>query len=183
MWGNRNDLSLSAGDSNVKLSSFLDDIDHLKSQILVNDTNKIWLHVENIQNSEGRKELSIIMDNAGLEMVTDLCLAVYCISQKLFDQINFHIKRIPWFVSDVTYDDLNWVLLQMRNDSEDLQRLAESCLAYLNSKQFQIIQEGYWTLPLPYHVMSFQDPKLYDMLSQSKLIIFKGSTFTYIINN
>lgn len=174
MWGNRNDLSLSAGDSNIKLSNFMEDIEHLNSHILVNHTNEIWLHIENIQNSEGRRELSIIMDNAGLEVVTDLCLAVYCISQKLFDQINFHVKKIPWFVSDTTFHDLHWILLQMRNGSADLQRLAESCLGYLNSKQFQIVEEGYWTLPLPFHVMPVQDPKLYERLTESKLIIFKG---------
>jgi hypothetical protein len=115
------------------------------------------------------------MDNSGLEMVADLCLAVYCISHKLFDRVNFYVKKIPWFVSDTTSNDLKWALQYMENDCTELQHFAEKCRAYLHSNQFQVLEESYFTLPLPYHVMQEEDPKLYKKLCRSQLIIFKGA--------
>jgi hypothetical protein len=130
-------------------------------------------HIQN--NPYDNKELSIIMDNSGLEMVADLCLAVYCISHKLFDRVNFYVKKIPWFVSDTTCNDLKWALQYMENDCTELQHFAEKCRAYLHSNQFQVLEESYFTLPLPYHVMQEEDPKLYKKLCRSQLIIFKGA--------
>lgn len=179
LWGNRNDLSISAGKPETKLSSICDDIEELNSHILVNDGQQVWLHVEQLKSASDNKELRIIMDNCGLEMITDLCFAIYCISQKLFNRVYFYIKKIPWFVSDVTFKDFHWVLQQMKNNektgSTDLPQLAEKCLSYLSSGQFQIIEESFWTLPLPYYVMKDEDPKLYENLSHSQLIIFKGA--------
>lgn len=114
------------------------------------------------------------MDNSGLEMVADLCLAVYCLSHKLFDRVVFYVKRIPWFVSDTTFSDLKWALLYMEKDIPELQTFASKCVGYLDSEQFRVVEEGYFTLPLPYHVMNKEDPKLYSKLSRSQLLIFKG---------
>lgn len=134
--------------------------------------------MKDVQNYPYTKELSIIMDNSGLEMVADLSLAVYCISHKLFDRVNFYVKKIPWFVSDTTFNDLKWALRYMKNDCTELQQFAEKCLAYLDSNQFQVIEESYFTLPLPYHVMNEEDPQLYKKLCQSQLLIFKGAYYT-----
>lgn len=130
--------------------------------------------MEQVQKDFRNKELGIIMDNSGLEMVADLCLAVYCISHQLFDRVIFYVKKIPWFVSDTTFDDLQWALHYMEKDVPEMQCFASKCLGYLDSQQFQVVEEGYFTLPLPYHVMNKEDPDLYNKLSQSQLLIFKG---------
>ncbi|KAK4037897.1 damage-control phosphatase ARMT1 [Daphnia magna] len=174
LWANRNDLSLSGGNAETKPGSFLDDVEQLSSHILVNNANELWLYVEQVQKDFRNKELGIIMDNSGLEMVADLCLAVYCISHQLFDRVIFYVKKIPWFVSDTTFDDLQWALHYMEKDVPEMQCFASKCLGYLDSQQFQVVEEGYFTLPLPYHVMNKEDPDLYNKLSQSQLLIFKG---------
>lgn len=148
----------------------------------MNQSSEIWQHVERVKKNPGSRTLSIITDNAGLEIVTDLCLAVFCISQNLFDRVDFYVKKIPWFVSDVTFKDLLWVLQEISGNSispkstfsKDSQWLGESCLQFLQCERFRIIEESYWTLPLPYHVMNTEDPKLYEKLSKSDLLIFKG---------
>ena len=155
----------------------------MDSYILVNESHDVWLHVNQLKNKEnGKKELRIIMDNCGLEMITDLCFAVFCLSHKLFDRVYFYVKKIPWFVSDVTLKDFHWTLEQMKSGnsgSTDLNQLVEKCLTYLNSQQFLLVEENFWTLPLPYHVMQEEDPILYDDLSQSQLIVFKGMDGTF----
>lgn len=47
----------------------------------------------------------IILDNAGYELFTDLCLADYLITFKFVNTVRFHGKVIPWFISDVTSKD------------------------------------------------------------------------------
>lgn len=135
-----------------------------------------------LRQSNQTGELTIILDNTGLEFVADLCFAVFCLSRQLFTKVNFHVKKIPWFVSDVTAQDFKWTLDQMRtNDSNDavLKRIAEKCQDYLDNGQFEIVEEVFWTSPLPYHVMSKEVPELYHKLSQSKLLVFKGTNGHY----
>lgn len=52
----------------------------------------------------------IICDNAGYELFTDLCLASFLIEQKIVQKIRFHVKKLPWFVSDVTPRDFKYTI-------------------------------------------------------------------------
>lgn len=163
----------------MQTKHILEDITGLDSRILIDDSEKLWLHVKHLEERSSR-ELSIVMDNSGLEMFADLCFAIYCLSHKLFDTVKLYVKKIPWFVSDVTPIDIEWAIQQMKSfrdcsgDNSKLKMFAEKCLVYLDSDQLQILAEGFWTLPLPYHVMPEKDPKLFHTLGQSQLIIFKG---------
>ena len=74
------------------------------------------------------KHVGIVLDNAGFEVFTDLCLAHSLVATGLAskvrccecvhpwahsEQVTMHVKRIPWFVSDVTMTDFEWVLAQL----------------------------------------------------------------------
>ncbi|CAH2098597.1 unnamed protein product [Euphydryas editha] len=52
----------------------------------------------------------IVCDNAGYELFTDLCVANFLVSQGIVRKVRFHVKRIPWFVSDVTPKDFKHVI-------------------------------------------------------------------------
>ena len=54
-----------------------------------------------------------VLDNVGLELVTDLCLAEWLLNAGLADCVHFHCKQLPWFVSDALKSDFNWTLQQM----------------------------------------------------------------------
>ena len=173
LWGNRNDLCVTGGDTEAKYSQVLADMHNLQSNILVNDVDKVWQYLESIRSDAG--DLSIIMDNCGLEMVAELCLAVFLLAHCYFRRVVFYVKKMPWFVSDVVAKDFHSTLERMRQpDSSGLQDLAERCLHHLSSGQFQVVEESYWTGPLPYHVMADQDPALFKQLSSNRLLIFKG---------
>ncbi len=82
---------------------------------------------------KGSETIDIVLDNAGFELFTDLCLAhvlvTVCKASKVnllwvmrptkrhahvfLGQVVFHAKRIPWFVSDVTLPDFEWTLAQL----------------------------------------------------------------------
>ena len=52
-----------------------------------------------------------MLDNAGLELYTDLVLADVLVSEGLApDGVVLHGKQLPWFVSDTLRSDLNAVV-------------------------------------------------------------------------
>lgn len=77
----------------------------------------------------------IILDNAGYELFTDLCLADYLVTYKFVNIVRFHGKAIPWFVSDVTSQDftatINYIAHTSR--SETLKELGKRWEGYIKS--------------------------------------------------
>ncbi len=89
---------------------------------------------------KGGETIDIVLDNAGFELFTDLCLAhvlvTVCKASKVnhalamystkrhihvfLGQVVFHAKRIPWFVSDVTLPDFEWALAQLEQSGSRL---------------------------------------------------------------
>ena len=143
----------------------------LQPYILVNDEDKIWLYLK--RNSIDR--LDIILDNAGFELFCDLCLADYLISLKLAKKIYFHCKNMPWFVSDVTSVDWFWTLKQMQQvDIIVLQQLGIRWENYMNTSQWVLENDMFWTTPFEFIRMAAISPILYSDLQKSQLLLFKG---------
>ena len=79
LWGNKCDLSISAGTSQSFHHDPLEQIDLFKSRLLVDDSDDI---VDYILEKSQAGTVDIIMDNAGFELISDLCLADYLTSCK-----------------------------------------------------------------------------------------------------
>jgi hypothetical protein len=96
------------------------ELDELKPNILTNDLevacDKYILKLRPPQ------QVGIVLDNAGLEIFVDLCLADFFISKGLSSKVILHGKAIPWFVSDCTIYDLEWVLGQLVESKNDCLR-------------------------------------------------------------
>merc|ERR1719270_259814 len=57
--------------------------------------------------------IDIVMDNAGFELFSDLCLADFLITTGLASMVRLRVKVHPWFVSDTSKKDIDWVLQEM----------------------------------------------------------------------
>ncbi|RSH77335.1 uncharacterized protein EHS24_003294 [Apiotrichum porosum] len=77
-----------------------------EKNILGNDLHKLADYVLTLKG--GR--VDFVLDNAGFELYCDLVYADWLIQAGICSQIVFHGKRIPWFVSDVTRKDWDWIL-------------------------------------------------------------------------
>ncbi|KHJ90248.1 hypothetical protein OESDEN_09909 [Oesophagostomum dentatum] len=115
LWGNKCDLSLSCGESSVLKQSPTEATRTLDSFILCND---IKTAIESFllklkPNKKGLRELHIVLDNAGPELVGDLVLAEYLMESKLVDKTVLHGKEYPYFVSDVTGGDFEWTMAEL----------------------------------------------------------------------
>ncbi|XP_055494986.1 damage-control phosphatase ARMT1 isoform X1 [Leucoraja erinacea] len=179
LWGNRCDLSISAGVANSQKLNPLTTLDSLKPLILVDDFESVWCCLINSKR-KGTSEtactrVDIVLDNSGFELVADLILADFLITSQLADEIHFHGKSIPWYVSDTTKTDFDWTLKQMKTSCH----LQMSCcgVAWENNvtKGVWIYQDHpFWTFPHAFCDMSLVANDLYAELQKSNLIFFKG---------
>jgi hypothetical protein len=150
----------------------------LKTHVLINHQSSIFNYLYDQQAFLLNFDVSIdfVLDNAGFELLTDLCFADFLISKRLCSRITLYLKCLPWFVSDATTHDLMWLI-------EELNKSSSSPVWQIASKRWkQHIQNGQWiiqthrffTLPYDYSQMQQISPELYSTMSQSKLVIFKG---------
>ena len=49
--------------------------------------------------------LVLVLDNAGFELITDLCLLTYMMDAGIIKSASIHVKTRPWFVSDTMKTD------------------------------------------------------------------------------
>nr|CAI5827285.1 unnamed protein product [Callosobruchus analis] len=171
LWGNKCDLSISLG--KMADNSILMDTAALDDHILCNHCEAIW---EAVSGTKAQSHtITIVFDNAGYEVFTDLCIADYIITTKLADNIMLYVKTIPWFISDVMTHDLYWMLDQMKkSDDKYLKPLGEKWSQYLQDGVWKVVESHFWTLPFDYTHMKKVDPDLYNELGKSKVVFFKG---------
>nr|CAB3223159.1 UPF0364 protein C6orf211 homolog [Phallusia mammillata] len=179
LWGNKCDLSISGGEENAQSTAGPhENLQALHKFVLVNGIDKMWKHLNTVQKNK-QVHIDIILDNAGFELFTDLVLCEFLLKTKLVDSIRLHPKIMPWFVSDVTNSDFQWTLDRL--ESEPLDGVAEfigSLRERINDKQIQLERSDamtmFWSFPDAFCRMQKSSPQLYNYLSKSDLIIFKG---------
>jgi len=174
LWGNKCDLSISAGASNYQTN--VDPVGQaklLQSHVLGDDdTPRVWHMLTPVKPT---RCVDIVLDNAGFELFTDLCLAEFLISSGTASRVRFYGKKIPWFVSDVTASDWLWSLEQLaKSSSVALCQLGQRWLQYLSDGVWQFSTHPFWTLPHDFTSMKSAARDLYDDLSTADLVIFKG---------
>ncbi|KAF8808126.1 DUF89-domain-containing protein [Phlegmacium glaucopus] len=187
LWGNSTDLSLLINMTEDQIKSLQSTGgDHLaatEKNILGNDMNRLWEHVKDLREKTGGR-IDFILDNAGFELYCDCVYADFLIQSGLATQIRFHGKRYPWFVSDVTKKDWEWLLNIMvygqlfPNASdvelESLRRLGARWKQYEKEGKWIYEQHPFWCAGYTYWDLHSEAPDLFLHLSRSDLVIFKG---------
>lgn len=179
LWGNRCDLSISAGRENSQKGSPVDSLADLRRFILVDDSAKVWSALTPVPGSEGARRtgvrVDIVLDNSAFELVTDLVLADFMVSVGLAKEVRFHGKSIPWFVSDVNRQDFDWTVSQTAALHDEH---ASSCGAqwkrHVKDGAWSYHDHRFWTLPHEFCDMPADASDLYSTLQGSDLILFKG---------
>lgn len=123
----------------------------------------------------GPCRVDIVLDNAGFELVSDLCLAEFLTASNLASEIHFHAKAFPWFVSDVTQSDLDYTLQHfMKSNSLAMSTFVNQWKNRLDSGIWTFEVHDFWTTPFRYCDMKLYCPDIYSELEKSSLVIFKG---------
>lgn len=172
LWGNRCDLSISASQENSQTESILDQLHHLEPNILVNDTKQV---LNCLRSNVKDRAIDIVLDNAGFELVTDLCLAEVLLMCGWADFIRMHGKAMPWFVSDVTNSDFEWTLDSLVKSSRpSMAYFGELWRQRLEKKSWMFTIEDFWTIPYDFAKMKTSASSLYESFKDSKIVFFKG---------
>ena len=120
------------------------------------------------------RRLDFVIDNAGSELIVDMLLADWLLSQGHYAQVIFHAKSYPWFVSDNTpHDILQTIQLAAQCQGEvGVQGLRWR--AHLQNDRFRIATHPYWTTLGSFPDMHRLAPTLHTFLAGSAMLILKG---------
>ena len=121
------------------------------------------------------RRVDFVLDNVGLELVSDLCLVEWLLSTGLADTVHLHCKQLPWFVSDALKSDVLWTLQQMvASDNSSLAQLGSCCQERIESGSIVLKDHYFWTTSFEYAAMERVAPDLYADLTLAFLVFFKG---------
>jgi hypothetical protein len=200
LWGNATDLSLLTTISMEELHSRQGRKarEAAKRNVIVDDTSSVAAYLTTLPSKpkEG-SEMHIVLDNAGFELLADLVLALWLLKAGYAKRVVLHGKGRPWFVSDVTGRDLEFLFDSLMNasassmsdddqvDSQPFGPLTEGEAAPLREFGAVLRSElGYgrlvyetdllWTTQHHFGRMEAMAPELYARLAGSQLVVFKG---------
>lgn len=174
LWGNKCDLSISAGDKAVASGDPVSALQHLQDNILTDNKKEAW---QFLANKSTGSIIDIVMDNSGFELFTDLCLADFLVSSGVASKVRMRVKDQPWFVSDTTIPDITWTMNQMSRASDNTKPLADlskKWSSYFQTGVWVVKADSFWTYPHSFNLMTSTDPDLYLELGEADMIIFKG---------
>lgn len=157
LWGNKSDLS------QLKVQRELSDKDHT----LLDHSRSIAIFL-----AKQTKQLDIVLDNSGVELFTDLVLAVRLLQMEVVEKCILHAKSNPTFVSDATIADVMGLVAHLDECGRgSLVSFAQDVKSWINSDRLEVHDHQFWNAPLHFYELA---PDLDEDLSKSDLIIFKG---------
>ncbi|KAI9677399.1 MAG: hypothetical protein M1817_006352 [Caeruleum heppii] len=203
LWGNATDLSLltSLTYEDIQKLQGSDARKKAEKNIISNDLAAAYKRLKAAQKQSVDKDrrVDIVLDNAGFELFVDLILAGYLLATNLATHIVLHPKAIPWFVSDVVPADFAALLNALADpqgfyssaseddkhagkDPQPLSNKEVEELSFLFQHWSELQQEGkliirpnlFWTHGGSYWRLPRTEPRLYEDLKESELVLFKG---------
>ncbi|KIY73593.1 DUF89-domain-containing protein [Cylindrobasidium torrendii FP15055 ss-10] len=187
LWGNSTDLSLLINMTEEQIKQLQSTGgEHLATaerNILGNNLTDIWQVVHELGDKPQRR-IDFVLDNAGFELYCDCVYADFLIQSGLATEIRFHGKRYPWFVSDVTRKDWEWLLNVMvyghlfpkatEQENESLRKMGRRWKQYEKEGKWVYEQHPFWCTGYVFWELHSEAPDLFLHLSKSDLVIFKG---------
>ena len=202
LWGNATDLSLLTSLTYEDIQKLQGSEARKASEknIIVNNLEAAYDVLKQAK-KEGKtdRRVDIVLDNAGFELYVDLILAGFLLSAGLATNIILHPKSIPWFVSDVLPADFAALLNALaspqsfystpsedeksagktpeplsQNEVDDLTFLFQEWAQFHAEGQLMLRPNHFWTEGGSYWRLPTSEPRLYEDLKESELVIFKG---------
>ena len=113
--------------SQNKDAGLISNIEQLKDRILVNHAELVWKLLKDCNLKKITQRTDFVLDNAGFEMFTDLCLAEFILHSNVTKNVYLHLNNLPWFVADSRGRYLLWMLGKIKNT-------ASEAVAYIGNK-------------------------------------------------
>lgn len=108
-----------------------------------------------------------------MELFADLQLCDYLIRKDIAQKITFHGKYFPWFVSDVTENDLDYTL-NFLGSIQNCRATTERWKSYIQESRWLFQFDPFWNTPIAYWHLKESAIHLWNQFSKSSLVIWKG---------
>ncbi|KAJ3065431.1 hypothetical protein HDU98_011206, partial [Podochytrium sp. JEL0797] len=121
------------------------------------------------------------------ELFSDLLLADYLHLTTRVSHTTFHCKSQPWFVSDTTTRDFEWLLSALEDpvaffgitavpeaSVSAMQALARRWKAYIKDGVWILESDPVWCTFWAHHHLEVESPHVFAQLQRAKLVVFKG---------
>ncbi len=168
LWGNQADLSLwpVGAEKNPIYASQK----NLKDHLLEDHSKQIIKTLT--KSKEHSRQVDIMLDNAGFELVSDLGLAEVLLASDLASTIILHLKAHPTYVSDVIQEDIQITVDYLKSSSSNhISSFGKRLEGYLEEKKILLKADYFWNSPL---AMWELPAALKAGLKDSTLLISKG---------
>lgn len=176
VYSNRIDLSyhtLTQDNKNridTNTDTLIDILNNEKNNIIINDTNDVIKYMKDKNNK--LSSIHIICDNSGNELLCDLVLVYYVLTNNIINNITMHVKQYPTFVSDATTNDVIHTIQTMCNHSNStISQCGQLLQQYIDNNTLNIISHSFWNSYYCYDKLS---DDLINILKQSDLTLIKG---------
>merc|ERR1711937_176689 len=182
LWGNRMDLSIwpadatSDAESTERAKNAMGEVlKNSKKMLLADQSEDVWNAIASKGSPPaGALQMDIIADNAGFELITDLCLADFLATSGLARKVVIHLKAYPVFVSDAMKKDVLShisVLAEEEEVPQDMRKIASRWDNLIAEGKWELKEHPFWTLPLAFWEMP---EDLIQHFSSSRMVFVKG---------
>jgi len=170
LWGNQADYSLWPADAEGASKPDHADLSQANDYLLTDAAPEIVEYLLALNGKHARVDFMI--DNAGLELVSDLVFADYLLSAGVVEEVRFHLKAHPTFVSDALPKDVIATIAHLESTDEPFVRdLGKRLSTHLQENRLTLRSDFFWNSPLDGWKMR---EDLIEELSRSNLVISKG---------
>lgn len=164
LWGNRADLSNLTITEQAQAGLATRGERHL---LLIDDTTAVYQLL-----TSGVQRVDFICDNVGLDSIFDLALADFLLGEGWAQQVVFHLKDRPFFVSDAMAADIAIVVAAVAQRPEPgLHALADRLADAQASGRLVLQFDPFWTT---FRMFSDLPAGLAADLAKSDLVLVKG---------
>jgi hypothetical protein len=161
LWGNRADLTF-ADMAQTAYAGLASDQTH---NLLIDHRPAIAQSL-----AGGVPRVDFINDNAGLELLFDLALADFLLTEGLAGAVNFHLKPQPFFVSDAVPADVEAALSRLRTRPA-LAPLGRRLDEHLAAGRLRLRTAPFWVSAYGFEALP---PALRGELAGAALVFIKG---------
>jgi uncharacterized protein with ATP-grasp and redox domains len=170
LWGNRADLSnyTVAIEARNGLATTEE-----RGNILIDDTDKVReLLARRTARGPRLRRVDFVNDNVGLDSLFDLALADFLLGQGWVEEVVFHLKNYPFFVSDAMVKDV-WAVISLLQASHipTVKGLGQRMRDHMEVGRIFLEDDPFWTSSLMFRDLP---PALRADLARSDLVILKG---------
>jgi uncharacterized protein with ATP-grasp and redox domains len=172
LWGNQADMSLWAPDGTTQPHHRPADSPH--EHLVMNEAEAVAHFLTSLKDEPRATPpcVDCLLDNAGFELLGDLCLADYLLSTAQVQTVRLHAKLHPTFVSDAIMVDVHATIAWLRHHADStLRTLGARLHACLRHRRLQVHTHPFWTSPLPMWEMP-DDLRVH--LAEADVVLAKG---------